>query len=306
MTNTHSTSSEPTRRALPWARALCASTLIACLSGMPAAFAQDGAQPREIPEGFVVPGPAPTNAPEAGGGTGAAAPSGQDAPASSPATPEAADAATRAPVSQGGSLPAAPSTVVGEGRTAANPMAFANMPETGTTNWPCVQRQVETIQAAQIWSGPDLEIGRSVERTAQMRAIVDQAVARRIDGEAATRLVRDYVETVPEDEREAVSTALFTDILDRLNLERNQVMGGIMRYGSRQKALADALREKAREMARIRREGDATAFADIREEMAWDTRIFDDRRKSLTYVCEVPILIERRAFALGRELSRGL
>ncbi|MER0238284.1 hypothetical protein [Fulvimarina sp. MAC8] len=274
----------------------------------PALAQRDESQPRDIPEGFVLPGPAPTNAPDANADGTVPAAENPDAATQSEeqVAPTGESAATSEPTSQGGSLAPATETVVGEGRTAANPMAFANAPETGTTDWPCVQRQVATIQPAQMWAGPDLSLGNEIERTPEMRAIVDRAVARRISGEEAQQLAREYIDEVPEADREKVAAALFTDMLDRLNAERGQVMNGILRYGSRQKQLADALREKAARMAELRREGDATAFADIREEIAWDTRIFDDRRKSLTYVCEVPILIEQRAFALGRELSRNL
>ncbi|MEN3791133.1 hypothetical protein [Fulvimarina sp. MAC3] len=277
-----------------------------CLALVQPAFAQrDESQPRAIPEGFVLPGPAPTNAPDANP-DGTVPGTENQSGTSKDGDPASPDSGSAAATSQGGTLAPATPTVVGEGRTAANPMAFATAPETGTTDWPCVQRQVETIQPAQMWAGPDLSLGNDVERTPEMRAIVDRAIARRISGEEARKLVRDYIDTMPEADRKKVAAALFTDMLDRLNAERGQVMNGILRYGSRQKQLAETLREKSRRMAEIRREGDATAFADIREEMQWDTRIFDDRRKSLTYVCEVPILIEQRAFSLGRELSRNL
>ena len=39
-----------------------------------------------------------------------------------------------------------------------------------------------------------------------------------------------------------------------------------------------------------------TLVADLQE------RIFDDRAKSLTYVCETPILLEKRAYALAQLL----
>jgi hypothetical protein len=42
------------------------------------------------------------------------------------------------------------------------------------------------------------------------------------------------------------------------------------------------------------------------ERLQWDLRIFEDRRHSLTYACEVPVLIEQRLFALGREIQNHL
>jgi hypothetical protein len=41
----------------------------------------------------------------------------------------------------------------------------------------------------------------------------------------------------------------------------------------------------------------------LRQKLAWDTRIFRERSQSLTYVCETPVLLERRAFELARALA---
>jgi hypothetical protein len=40
--------------------------------------------------------------------------------------------------------------------------------------------------------------------------------------------------------------------------------------------------------------------------LSWQTRIFEDRRKSASYVCDVPVLIEKRLFDLGRAIQDGL
>ena len=37
--------------------------------------------------------------------------------------------------------------------------------------------------------------------------------------------------------------------------------------------------------------------------LGWETRIFRDRAQSLTYVCETPVLLERRAFELARAFA---
>jgi hypothetical protein len=38
----------------------------------------------------------------------------------------------------------------------------------------------------------------------------------------------------------------------------------------------------------------------------WSTRIFEDRRRTVRYVCEVPTLIEQRLFALSRALQQAI
>jgi hypothetical protein len=36
----------------------------------------------------------------------------------------------------------------------------------------------------------------------------------------------------------------------------------------------------------------------------WSTRIFEDRRRSIRYACEVPVIIEKRLFALSRTIQQ--
>ena len=40
--------------------------------------------------------------------------------------------------------------------------------------------------------------------------------------------------------------------------------------------------------------------------MTWDTRIFEERRKTIGYACEVPVLIEQRLFALARMIEQSI
>jgi hypothetical protein len=42
---------------------------------------------------------------------------------------------------------------------------------------------------------------------------------------------------------------------------------------------------------------------ELANQLAWQTRIFEDRRKSTSYVCDVPVLIEKRLFDLGKAIQ---
>ena len=44
----------------------------------------------------------------------------------------------------------------------------------------------------------------------------------------------------------------------------------------------------------------------LASQLAWRTRIFEDRRKSTSYVCDVPVLIEKRLFDLGAAIQSAL
>ncbi|WAP69342.1 hypothetical protein [Jiella pelagia] len=97
-------------------------------------------------------------------------------------------------------------------------------------------------------------------------------------------------------------------MLDRFNAERSEIMRGIERYGAKQKALAARLRKETKAFSSHQNNptGNPTALDAARQQMLWDTRIFQERRQSLSFVCEVPTLIEQRAFALGRAAEQAL
>ena len=41
-------------------------------------------------------------------------------------------------------------------------------------------------------------------------------------------------------------------------------------------------------------------------QLIWQTRIFEDRRRVIKFVCEVPVAIDQRLFALGRMIQQGM
>ena len=53
-------------------------------------------------------------------------------------------------------------------------------------------------------------------------------------------------------------------------------------------------------------DADQSKIKDLANEVEWSTRIFEDRRKTIRYVCEVPSTIEQRLFALARMIQQTL
>ena len=44
---------------------------------------------------------------------------------------------------------------------------------------------------------------------------------------------------------------------------------------------------------------DPSQSEQLANQLTWQTRIFEDRRKTTSYVCDVPVLIEKRLFDLA-------
>ena len=95
-----------------------------------------------------------------------------------------------------------------------------------------------------------------------------------------------------------------------INGERDKVMGGIARYAQGQRRMAERIRDEADTISQTK---DGPSAADAREvskeqseietKFAWDRRIFQERSQSLTYVCEVPQLLEQRLGEIAKKVQ---
>jgi hypothetical protein len=85
-------------------------------------------------------------------------------------------------------------------------------------------------------------------------------------------------------------------------------MNGIERFSRKQKTAADDIREEAQKLRQMQDKPDAdpAQTEDLTSRLAWQTRIFEDRRKSTSYVCDVPVLIEKRLFDLGGAIQSAM
>ncbi|PNE12227.1 MAG: hypothetical protein CR217_04605 [Beijerinckiaceae bacterium] len=174
-------------------------------------------------------------------------------------------------------------------------------------NWPCHQILVGQLSLAAVWSGPSIE-GLAWRNDQAVADIVATLAARRTPLEAAERAIEDFAQSQGASKTKKL-VAVFAGLFETLNDERTQVIAGLLRFGAKQKELAGKIRtENARSREapgkepRASRQGEETVARDLE----WDLRVFDERRQSLTYVCETPALIEQRLFALARVIQRRL
>jgi hypothetical protein len=208
-----------------------------------------------------------------------------------------------------GSRPAALSlialTAAFKTASAAGAEPRADSPE---QNWPCRQILVGRLSLAAVWSGPSIE-GLAWRDDQAVADIVARLAARRTPLEDAGRAIEEFAQSQGNGKTKKL-VAVFAGLFETLNDERTQVIEGLLRFGAKQKELAARIRAENA----LPREGpgkpppegskqDADAVAG---DLEWDLRVFDERRQSLTYICETPALIEQRLFALARVIQRSL
>ena len=51
---------------------------------------------------------------------------------------------------------------------------------------------------------------------------------------------------------------------------------------------------------------DQAKVEELGNQLVWETRIFEDRRRVVKFVCEVPTAIDQRLFALGRTIQQEM
>jgi hypothetical protein len=174
-------------------------------------------------------------------------------------------------------------------------------------DWPCQQLKVPGIAVASVWNGPSIEGVDAKPTDAKQAELVSRLAARRTPMEDARKLIADYVVGTSAEKQEKAKT-LFAALYSALNAQRDEVMNGIERFSRKQKAAADDIREQAQKLREMQDKStaDPAKIEDATSRLTWQTRIFEDRRKSTSYVCDVPVLIEKRLFDLGNAIQDAL
>jgi hypothetical protein len=178
-------------------------------------------------------------------------------------------------------------------------------------DWPCVQVKVPHLSAGMMWAGPPIdEADRSWEAAPEVASLVRTLAQRRLDVEQAPPLIEAFVKTNQADKQRAL-VLLFAGLLQTINEERDAIMRGIARYSHQQAARADAIRTARDELAALTAKAELTNQEKARrgaleDQLNWETRIFDERAQSLTYVCDSPRILEQRLFSLARAIQPHL
>ena len=178
-----------------------------------------------------------------------------------------------------------------------------------TSDWPCVAIKVPEISVAAVWSGPALDGIQPAQwrDDAETSVLVARLAARRTPQAEAEQAIADFAKAAGPARKDRL-LVLYAGLFASLAQERAQVVAGLDRFGKRQKELADQVRAETAAMRALQDKPDTDhrQLEDTVNQLTWNMRIFEDKRKSVSFVCETPVLIEQRLFALGRAVMAEL
>ena len=179
--------------------------------------------------------------------------------------------------------------------------------DSSSPDWPCVQRKVGLLTSAQFWDGPQVEGLTGWQEREALTKLIAVLMSRRVSLEDATSAIAEFANKQPQETRDQSLVLLFAGLLASANSERNVVISGIERFQQRQRGRAHAIERQGAEIHQLKEratadEGARAALKLAEDKYNWDVRVFSERQQSLPLACEVPVLIEQRLFALGREI----
>lgn len=175
--------------------------------------------------------------------------------------------------------------------------------EPSDPDWPCIQRKVERLSLGVMWPHPVPEGAEPLP--AELGDVAAQLALRRVSEEEAQALVKEVAERHPELGLDGYGR-IYQEAFERIDRQRAEIVAGITRYARNQARLAAEIEDLRAEMARLEAAEvpDFDRMDAVEEEIDWRVRIFRDRDRALTYVCESPVLLEQRAYAIAQMLLR--
>lgn len=185
-------------------------------------------------------------------------------------------------------------------------LAFAADPQ--NPDWPCMQRRVPQLSAATVWQGPPIDAALKQWRDdPEVSRLVAELAARRMPVEDAQKAATAFITEDPA-KRDERATVLFAGLFDTLNQQRDDVIAGLERLTRRQRDFVHSIEADNVQLRQLQRDSNANpdAVADLAKRVDWGTRIFEERRRTIRYVCEVPVLIEKRLFVLARAMQQAI
>ncbi len=172
--------------------------------------------------------------------------------------------------------------------------------------WPCVQRKVEKLSMALMWPFPvdSTDLPADEKLRTQIDELANYLSLRRLNLDDVQPHVAAFATEHHGDPK--LLGLVFARTFDALSKRRTRIISGIEDFSFGQIALADQIDRSRAEMDVImaKSEPDYDRVDALEEQLDWDQIIYTDRQRSIQYLCETPILIERRLFSIAQMLQQ--
>lgn len=168
--------------------------------------------------------------------------------------------------------------------------------------WPCIQPKVAKLSPGLMWPHPIATVKLAPETEAEVRDLAERFALRRLELAEIEPALAAFA--ARNGAGEALMGHVFVAVFERMSATRTAILQGIADYSRSQIALSARIDTARTEMDGLlaAAEPDYDRIDKLEEQIDWDERIYTDRAQSLTYVCETPVLLEKRLFGVAQML----
>jgi len=168
-------------------------------------------------------------------------------------------------------------------------------------NWPCQQPKVAQFPLASVWDGPPIDTNASNWRDdPEIEGLVATMAQRRSPLADVQAEVAKFLNSSTPDAKEKLKAA-FGAAFDELTRQRSLIIAGLDRFGRKQRDMAERIRAENETAHSVAAPGLAPDDSAL-QKLQWDLRVYDERRRTISYVCETPQAIEARIGAIVKIL----
>jgi hypothetical protein len=180
--------------------------------------------------------------------------------------------------------------------TALSPLAQAAGRSPADPDWPCQQPKVAAFPLASVWDGPAIDLQPATTNDPGIADLAAQMSQRRVPIADVQAAVAKLAASAAPDAKDKIKRA-FALAFNDLVRQRSEIIEGLDRFGRKQREMAGRIRAENETAHKTETPGLATNDAAL-QKLQWDLRIYDDRRRTVSYVCEAPQAIEARIGAV--------
>lgn len=175
-------------------------------------------------------------------------------------------------------------------------------------DWPCQQIKVPQLSYGTMWTGPALDpYLKNWRQDQEVAGLVHDLSQRRIPIEQAQAEIADFAKRAgPQKQQRLI--ALMAGLFTTMDAERASVLDGLDRFGRSQRKFASEIRADNEQLQAMRSapNADETKVNKAVDALTMELRVFETRRTTLRYACDVPTLIEQRLFALAQAIQKAM
>ena len=181
--------------------------------------------------------------------------------------------------------------------------AVAAGPPKGDPDWPCHQAKVSEFPLASIWDGPPIDTaGVAWKDDPAVAELVAQMSHRRVPvAEVQASIAKLAADPKTKDKIAEGFGAAFAE----LTRQRSEIIAGLDRFGRKQREMAERIRAENETAHQDETPGMATENPAL-QKLQWDLRIYDERRRTVSFVCEAPQAIETRIGEIAKLVRAAL